>query len=165
VVHGKFKGRVTACGNNYRQFALAAAMYAGDDSKGRLPAFELPTESSQLAGVRNLYLWNIGLPMLKAMQPYGVAQAQMWYCPVRKKWQTASETFQWEFGRPMSTIDDFPKYSTEIQHTKYAFVDLNQTLVVLSPSCAWHDGRFEARQGIVSFARLDPIQVGELSKI
>jgi len=27
VAYGKFKGRVTACGNNYRQLALAAAMY------------------------------------------------------------------------------------------------------------------------------------------
>ena len=47
VLFGKFKGRVTTCTNNYRQLALAAAMYAGDDSKGRLPSFELPTESSQ----------------------------------------------------------------------------------------------------------------------
>ncbi len=47
VSYGKSKARGITCTNNYRQLALAAAMYAGDDSKGRLPSFELPTESSQ----------------------------------------------------------------------------------------------------------------------
>src|SRR5438477_12180006 len=83
VAYGKFRARVTACTNNYRQFALAAALYAGEDSRGRLPAFELPTESSQLVGFRDLYPSIIGLPMLKAMEPHGIAQPQMWYCPVR----------------------------------------------------------------------------------
>src|SRR5437016_11396449 len=68
VSYGKFKARVTTCTNNYRQLALAAAMYAGDDSKGGLPSFELPTESTQLVGFHNLYPWNIGLPMLMAME-------------------------------------------------------------------------------------------------
>jgi len=125
VAYGKFRARVTTCSNNYRQFALAAAMYAGDDSKGRLPAFQLPTESSQLLNFNNLYPWLIGLPMLKAMESHGIAQPQMWYCPVRGKWQSALDTFQWKFGRPMATIDDFSKYFTDIQQTKYAFVDLN----------------------------------------
>src|SRR6266487_6155971 len=72
VLFGKFKGRVTTCTNNYRQFTLAAAMYAGDDSKGRLPSFQLPTESSQLVNFRNLLPWLIGLPMLKAMDTCGI---------------------------------------------------------------------------------------------
>jgi len=36
VSYGKFKARVTACTNNYRQFALAAAMYAGWISSRKL---------------------------------------------------------------------------------------------------------------------------------
>jgi len=125
VSYGNFRARVTICTNNYRQFALAAAMYAGDDSKGRLPSFELPTESSQLLNFHNLYPWLIGLPMLKAMETHGIAQPQMWYCPLRKRWQEASATFEATFGRPMATIDDFSKYFTDIQKSKYAFVDLN----------------------------------------
>src|SRR5437899_4317194 len=125
VLYGKFKGRVTTCTNNYRQFTLAAAMYAGDDSKGGLPSFQLPTDSSQLVNFRNLTPWLIGLPMLKAMETHGIAQPQMWYCPLRKRWQDNSTTFQWAFGRPMATIDDFIKFFTDIQHSKYAFVDLN----------------------------------------
>src|SRR5438093_1291750 len=113
VLNGKFKGRVTTCSNNYRQLALAAAMYEGDDSKGRLPSFQLPTESSQLVNFRNLYPWIIGLPMLKAMETHGIARPQMWYCPLRKRWQDASTTFQWKFGRPMATIDDFIKFETD----------------------------------------------------
>src|SRR5206468_11509257 len=79
VLYGKFEGRVTTCTNNYRQFTLAAAMYAGDDSKGRLPSFQLPTESSQLVNFRNLSPWLTGLPMLKAMKTHGIARQLMWY--------------------------------------------------------------------------------------
>lgn len=123
--YGRFKARVTSCTNNYRQLAIAAAMYAGDDSKGGLPSFELPTESSQLVGFHNLYPWIIGLPMLKAMQTHGIAQPQMWFCPVRNKWQGASETFQARFGKSIATIDDLSKFFTDIQKSKYGFVDLN----------------------------------------
>ena len=125
VSYGKFKARVTTCTNNYKQLALAAAMYAGDDSSGRLPSFELPTDSSQLTSFHNLYPWLIGLPMLNAMEPHGIAQPQMWYCPLRGRWQSASTTFQATFGRPIATIEDLSKYFTDIQESKYAFLDLN----------------------------------------
>src|SRR5229473_2910741 len=97
VSYGKFKARVTTCTNNYRQLALAAVMYAGDDSKGRLPSFELPTDSSQLVNFHNLVPWTIGLPMLKAMESHGIAQPRMWYCPLRNSWQDVTTTFQWAF--------------------------------------------------------------------
>jgi prepilin-type N-terminal cleavage/methylation domain-containing protein len=77
VSYGKFKARGTTCTSNYRQLTLAAAMYAGDDSKGRLPSFELPTDSSQLTNFHNLYPWIIGLPMLKAMETHGIAQRML----------------------------------------------------------------------------------------
>src|SRR5437588_4563829 len=125
VSYGKFRAHVTTCTNNYRQLALAAAIYASDDSKGRLPSFELPTESTQLKGFRNLYPWVIGLPMLKAMATRGMTRPQMWFCPLRKRWQDATETFQWKFGRPMATIDDFIKYFTDTQKTKYGGLDMN----------------------------------------
>lgn len=124
VSYGRFKARVTTCTNNYRQIALAAAMYAGDDSKGRLPSFELPTESSQLVNFRNLSPSLIGLPMLKTMETHGIGP-QMWYCPQRKGWQDVSTTFQARFGRSMATIDDLSKYFTDIQKSKYSGLDLN----------------------------------------
>src|SRR6266852_2956648 len=70
--YAKFKARVTTCTNNYGQFALAAAIYASDNSKGGLPSFELPTDSTQLVGFRNLDPGIVGLPMLKAMETWGI---------------------------------------------------------------------------------------------
>src|SRR5213592_4129467 len=125
VSYAKFKARVTTCTNNYRQLALAAAIYASDNSMGRLPSFQLPTESTQLVGFHQLYPWIIGLPMLKAMETHGIAQPRMWFCPLRNRWQESSTSFQSVFGTPMATIDDFSKFFTNIQHSKYAFVDLN----------------------------------------
>src|SRR5438876_6401648 len=130
--YAKFKARVTTCTNNYKQLALAAVMYAGDDSKGALPSFQLPTESTQLVGFRNLHPWIIGLPMLKAMETHGIAKPQMWFCPLRvmgerahNPWQESSAAFQEKFGRSMATIDDFIKFWTDIQKAKYAGLDLN----------------------------------------
>src|SRR5206468_7821142 len=87
--------------------------------------FDLPTVSSQLTNFQNLYPWIIGLPMLKAMETHGIAQPQMWFCPLQNSWQESSTTFQRAFGRPMATIDDFSKFWTDIQKTKYAAVNLN----------------------------------------
>src|SRR5882724_8988879 len=94
--YGKFKARGTTCTNNYRQLELAAAMYAGDDSKGRLPSFELPTDSSQLTNFHNLYPWIIGLPMSKAMETHGIAQPQMRFCPLQNSRQESSNTIKIE---------------------------------------------------------------------
>ena len=93
VSYAKFKARGTSCTNNCRQLALAATMYAGDDSKGGLPSFQLPTDSTQLTNFHNLYPWLIGLPMLKAMETHGIAQPQMWFCPLQNSWQESSTTF------------------------------------------------------------------------
>ena len=43
--YGRFKSKVTTCANNYRQWGAAAALYASDDGKGRLPSFPLPVEN------------------------------------------------------------------------------------------------------------------------
>jgi prepilin-type N-terminal cleavage/methylation domain-containing protein/prepilin-type processing-associated H-X9-DG protein len=125
LAFGRFKSRVTTCTNNYRQLALAAAMYASDDPRGRLPSFELPTESSQLLHFHNLYPWIVGLPMFKAMERRGISQPKMWFCPLRQGWHYKSETFQWKFGRPLISIDDLIKESIEIQKSRYAALDFN----------------------------------------
>lgn len=125
LAYGKFKSRGTICANNYKQFALAAALYAGEDSRGRLPSFQLPTESTQLKNFSSLNPWIVALPMLKAMESHGINQAKMWFCPLRQRWQNASEFFQSKTGKPMETIDDYVKYFTDTQHAKYGGGDLN----------------------------------------
>jgi hypothetical protein len=86
-------------------FTLIELLYAGEDSRGRLPAFELPTQSSRLKNFVNP--WIVALPMFKAMEAHGVTQPRMWFCPLRQRWQSAAETVQWKFGRPMATMDDY----------------------------------------------------------
>ncbi|MEO8427902.1 MAG: prepilin-type N-terminal cleavage/methylation domain-containing protein [Verrucomicrobiota bacterium] len=122
--YGKFRARVTTCANNYRQLTLAAALYAGEDSRGRLPSFVLPTESSQLVKFQNLSPWLIGLPMLTEMETRGITP-QMWYCPLRKTWLENSTSFRAKFGRPLDTAGDLTKFFTVFQNSKYGFLDLN----------------------------------------
>ena len=124
VLHSKFKARVVTCTNNYKQLTLASALYATDDPKGRLPSFELPTDSSQLVGFRNLVPWVIGMPMLTEMEHQGI-KPEMWYCPLRNRWRDDSAFFQGKFGRPLITAADLAKFFTDLQGSKYAFMDLN----------------------------------------
>ncbi len=124
VLHSKFKARVVTCASNYKQLTLASALYATDDPKGRLPSFELPTDSSQLTNFGNLMPWLIGMPMLTEMEHQGI-KPQMWYCPLRKRWRDDSAVFQGKFGRPLITAADLAKFFTDLQGTKYASMDLN----------------------------------------
>jgi prepilin-type N-terminal cleavage/methylation domain-containing protein len=125
LARGKFNARVRTCANNYRQLALAATMYAQDDSGGRLPNFALPTESSQLKTFQNLYPWLVDLQMLEAMEDHGVSKPQLWFCPLRSRWRDAHDTFRNVNGRSLESIADLVSYYRDIQEAKYAFLDLN----------------------------------------
>jgi len=122
---GKFNARVSSCAHNYRQLVMAATMYAQDDSRGRLPNFALPTESSQLTGFRNLYPWLVDLQMLEAMEDYGVTTPQLWHCPLRSRWRDANDTFRNVKGQSLDSIADLVSYYRDIQEATYAFLDLN----------------------------------------
>ena len=63
--------------------------------------------------------------MYKAMETHGIAQPQMWFCPLRNHWQDATAVFQEKFGRPMATIDDLVRYFTDTQNSQYGGSDLN----------------------------------------
>jgi prepilin-type N-terminal cleavage/methylation domain-containing protein len=39
LARAKFRAKVTQCTSNYRQWGIAVNLYAGDDPRGRLPAF------------------------------------------------------------------------------------------------------------------------------
>lgn len=80
LIVGRFHSRVTLCANNYRQWTLAAAAYAGDDAKGRLPSFPLPTDN--MTGYGSIEPWFLAYEMVTNMGPYGV-NVPMWFCPVR----------------------------------------------------------------------------------
>src|SRR3954462_2347253 len=42
LAQAKFRAKVINCTSNYRQWAMAANMYATDDSKGRFPRYDDP---------------------------------------------------------------------------------------------------------------------------
>src|SRR5258708_10658751 len=67
----KFRGKVTNCTSNYRQWALAVNLYALD-SKERFPRFDNN-------GLNNP--WDVDKQMIIQLGPYGLT-VPMWFCPV-----------------------------------------------------------------------------------
>lgn len=62
------------CLSNFRQWAIAANVYALDDGRGRLPAF----------GDIGNNPWDVADAMIPALQNYGLT-VPMFFCPVRPK--------------------------------------------------------------------------------
>jgi prepilin-type processing-associated H-X9-DG protein len=74
LARAKFRAKVVNCTSNYRQWGIAANVYATDDDKGRLPAFRMPRTG--------LNPWDVSINMAPGLEPYGLT-VPMWYCPVR----------------------------------------------------------------------------------
>ncbi|HYG21335.1 MAG TPA: prepilin-type N-terminal cleavage/methylation domain-containing protein [Verrucomicrobiae bacterium] len=98
----KFKAKVVNCTSNFKQWTLVANMYAGDNTKGKLPSFD------PAGGGR--YAWDVGIEMCEALIPYGLT-VPMWFDPVRptefdgaNNWAVANR------GGPMNKIEDLRDY-------------------------------------------------------
>ncbi len=103
----KFKAKVINCTSNFKQWGLAANMYAGDDSQQRLPSPPLP------AGVGgNLWEWDVPTNMVWSLgNDYGLT-VPMWFCPVRNtELDEANKTFAASNnGRQIGDIKDLLNY-------------------------------------------------------
>src|SRR6185436_13670695 len=87
----KFKAKEINCLSNFRQWALAANLYA-PDNQGRFPMF----------GNIGNNPWDVPSAMVPGMQAYGLT-VPMWFCPVRAgEFQEANQWFIANGGRPIS---------------------------------------------------------------
>jgi prepilin-type N-terminal cleavage/methylation domain-containing protein len=95
----KFRAKQISCLSNFRQWALAANMYA-NDNQGKLPMF----------GNVGLNPWDVSTNMLPSMAEYSMT-VPMWFCPVRSaEFDAANTKFQSQNGRPLVTTADLTLY-------------------------------------------------------
>ena len=80
LASSRFKGKVALCTSQYRQWGVAANVYAVDDGRGRLPTVEFPLASA--SGYRDLAPWFVASAMGPMMWSYGI-EAPFWFCPAR----------------------------------------------------------------------------------
>lgn len=101
LLRARFNSKVTVCLNHYRQWGIAANVYASDDGKGRLPSFRLPT--NQLSFIEP---WIVAHEMVTNLAPYGVGVPH-WWCPTRPiRQRIHEENFRFLFGRELLTPAD-----------------------------------------------------------
>ena len=69
-----FQAKVANCTSNYRQWGIAANVYAMDNTRGLLPSFNMPTTG--------LNPWDVSQEMVPKLGPFGLT-VPMWFCPAR----------------------------------------------------------------------------------
>ena len=123
IASGRHRSKVTVCSNNFRQIALAAIMYSGDDKNNFFPSIELPTSSTILSNYDSIEPWFVALPMIATFDSYG-APPRTLFCPLRSRLSDA-DNFIRSPAHPhgVSSADDLIFYFKE-QKTPFAFLDL-----------------------------------------
>lgn len=102
----KFRARVVNCLSNYRQWCVAANVYASDDRSGRLPAFE-----QRQSGYNT---WDLDPQFITNMAPYNV-KPPMWFCPARpQEVEIANTWFNANFSRNIMSMEDLSVYYNRV---------------------------------------------------
>ncbi len=99
----KFRSKVANCTSNYRQWGIAANLYATDDPKGMLPSYDMPTTG--------LNPWDVSPKMVPLLEPFGLI-VPMWFCPTRPwEFQNADKWYrQRNGGNGIKTTGDLNRY-------------------------------------------------------
>jgi prepilin-type N-terminal cleavage/methylation domain-containing protein len=96
----KARAKEINCLSNFRQWGLAANLYAGDDAKGRLPMY----------GNLGNNPWDIPFEMVPGMQEYGLI-VPMWFCPSRPKEFQEANSWSAQFRKkPIRDNNDLREY-------------------------------------------------------
>lgn len=102
LAKAKFRAKVTNCTSNFKQWTLAANMYASDDVQGRLP--------SGNPGGGGQYAWDIGTNMCDLLIPYGLT-VPMWFDPVRPDEMTPANTWAMGvYGHPIGNVQELREF-------------------------------------------------------
>lgn len=121
LAHARFRSRVTVCANQYRQWSLAANVYATDDSKGRLPSYPLPVEN--MSTYSSIEPWFVAMEMVTNLVPYGV-NLPMWFCPARpRQFEVHRVNFRTLRGREMTTPADLVDEYVNVQKVAFGLGD------------------------------------------
>ncbi|HVU26326.1 MAG TPA: prepilin-type N-terminal cleavage/methylation domain-containing protein [Verrucomicrobiae bacterium] len=108
----KFRAKEVNCLSNFRQWALAANVYANDNQE-RLPLFK--NDDGQIYDDDP---FDVSTNMPQGMAAYGVS-VELWFCPCRALAQDEESTI---LGRPIQTVADFMDYNAKIGWTAQGFV-------------------------------------------
>ena len=99
----KFKAKTVNCTSNYRQWGLAASLYATDDRQGRFPSAPMP--------VTGLNPWDVGIDFPLLVEPYGMT-VPMWFCTTRP--EEFAEADKWyrenNQGQGIGDVEDLNAY-------------------------------------------------------
>ncbi|MSU34461.1 MAG: type II secretion system protein [Pedosphaera sp.] len=103
LAKAKSRAKEVNCLSNFRQWAIAANLYASDDGRGRLP---------MLGDIGN-NPWDVADAMIPALQKYGLT-VPMFFCPARpSEFQLAQAWLQKEKKRSISNNEDLRFYYTQ----------------------------------------------------
>lgn len=104
LAKAKFKAKVINCTSNFKQWTVAANMYAGDDPRSRLPGADMTT------GGGGLYGWDIPTNMCDILIPYGLT-VPMWFDPVRpQEIEPANAWAMTMYGHPIQNVQELRDY-------------------------------------------------------
>ena len=78
LASAQFRARVTSDTSDYRQWGVVANAYASDNSRGKLPSFNMSI------GYAGGNLWDVDAAYATNLVEYGLT-VPMWFCPVRPK--------------------------------------------------------------------------------
>jgi prepilin-type N-terminal cleavage/methylation domain-containing protein len=115
LARAKFKAKEINCLSNFKQWGLAANLYASADSSGRLPNF----------GTMGNNPWDVALPMVSSMLEHGMTPP-MFFCPVRGvEFDEAKKWFQTKNNRPLSSNKDLQLYYEQRWSFGFAIIQHN----------------------------------------